>query len=258
MHAFGVAIALLATVVVLVWAVTQRRKSDGGGVELADVALALVPVVVWLILVGGLDEIKFGRDELSIKLRDTLDASVNTTLSPLRVEAAPVEVQPLSTAGKPGDTAHLSSFIAEQKQGIILQLGTNYYTDVFRVDLHTLIPFPHFRFVVLQQNGGGFFGMIDARELTAQLDKVTGWDAFIAAVAKPTPDTTYFTALPGFVGMAMAVSAKTSIIDVLQAMKARHIDWLPVTGADTQLLGLAERSAVLAQLFVGLNSMTSK
>jgi hypothetical protein len=92
-HAFGMALALLASAAVLIWVVAMRREGRGG-VELADIVLALVPIIVWLILAGGLNEVALGRDELSIKFSNTLHAPISSTLSPLPVYEIPAAEKP--------------------------------------------------------------------------------------------------------------------------------------------------------------------
>jgi len=237
---------LLAAVVIL------RGKTHGRwGVKLADIAIALTPVLVWLVLTGQLTKLTFGGEGLlSIELQKALTTDITNTFH------FSLPIESLSEAEKP-NPSRLDQFIEARTPAMFFVLGKRYNADYAKEDLTKLRADPFFRYVIIQQNGGAFFGMMDANHLTQYLSATNGWNDFINAVA--LPNTAYF-ANPrlGFVGAAKAVTETTEKAEVLQKMEREHMDWLPVTDPGAKWIGRVEQSAILVRLVLSLDASTRK
>jgi len=237
-------IAVLAVAAALfVGIVALRATTDKWQVQLSDIAIALAPILVWLVLSGKISELKFGSDGFFATFQGLV-------AKPIIASVTPLPVKELVADEKRADS-ELPEFIAKQVEEIFFVLGRQYVPSVTEHYLNELTQHAFFRFVVMQLTDGSFFGMMDARQLAERLRQANQWDDFVAAVRNA--DQTYLSGLPGFIGADAAVSQKASKIEVLKAMKARRVDWLPVTGADGRLVGVVERSALLADLIVDLN-----
>ena len=249
MYVLALVAVLLVSVILLAAVVILRSRTDGVWVvQLADVGIALAPIFVWLVLTGQLAKLTFGREGLSFAFQKVLTTDIKNTFH------FSLPVESLSAQEKP-NPSRLNDFIANSTPAVFLVLGKRSSAEFLQQDLTTLKEYPFFRFVVIQQNGGAFFGMMDASHLTDYLSKTSGWDRFIDAVGRP--DAAYF-ADPrlGFVDAAKAVTETTEKAEVLEKMQREHMDWLPVTDSGAKWIGRVEQSAVLVRLVLSLDPRT--
>jgi hypothetical protein len=238
---------LVAAVILLATVVIMRSTTEGRWVvQLADIGIALVPIFVRLVLTGQLAKLTFGSEGISFAFQKVL----TTDIKDIFHFSLPTES--LLAQEKP-NPSRLNDFIADRTPAMFFVLGKRYSAEVLQQDLTSLKEYPFFRFVVIQQNGGAFFGMMDASHLTDYLSKTNGWDRFIDAVAQP--DAAYF-ADPrlGFVDAAKAVTETTEKAEVLEKMQIEQMDWLPVTESGGKWIGRVEQSAVLARLVLSLDA----
>lgn len=156
-------------------------------------------------------------------------------------------------AGEKGGLPQLDQMIGKQAQELVFVLGSQAYDPgMTRYWLDHLTRYPFFRFVVLQQNGGAFFGMFDARTLTTALAQGSGWSDFVNEVA--SANTASLQRLPGFLGADAAVNLNTDKEAVLRRMQQLRATTLPVTGPAGRLVGIVDQSSVLGSLVLDINT----
>ena len=82
MHALVLILTILPAVILLAIVVVLRGKTDGRwGVELADIAIALTPIFVWLVLTGQLAKLTFGGEGFSVELQKVLITNIANTFA---------------------------------------------------------------------------------------------------------------------------------------------------------------------------------
>ena len=127
-------------------------------------------------LTGRLKELKLGGEGFSAVFQQAAASKVESAVTALPITGL--------VAGEKGGLPELDLMIRKQAQELVFVLGShNYNPGMARYWLDHLTRYPFFRFVVLQQNGGAFFGMFDARTLTTALAQGSGWSDFINQVA---------------------------------------------------------------------------
>ncbi len=240
---------LLAASILFVGCVVLRSTTGKAWeIQLSDAAIALLPIVVWLVATGQLKELQFGSSGFAAKFQEAIAASVASA-----VEKLPT--QPLMLADKE-DVSEIPKIIARKQQGLSFVMGERYLPHIAKQYLDQLTQYNFFRFSVIEQNGGAFFGLVDAKILTAYLNQCNGWPAFMDAVANL--DEKYLQALPSFMGTPSCVNETAEKSFVLDRMETQHVDWLPITGPDFRLLGVVERSAILARLVLDISKRLNK
>ena len=126
--------------------------------KLSDAAIALLPILVWLVFTGQLKELKFGSEGFTAAFQDAAhnQASIRQTVEKLPVEG-------LAADEKEG-LSDIPRLVNNRDRALIFVLGKQYDPGIAKEYLRQLTRFTFFEFVLIQQNGGAFFGLVDARE----------------------------------------------------------------------------------------------
>lgn len=238
-------VALAAAVAMLIGLVVLRATTNKNWeVRFTDAAIAIIPIIVWLILAGRLKEFKLGSEGFTAAFQEAVAAPIQASIERL-------PIQNLLADEKSG-LPDLQKMIEKKDQALIFVLGKRYDPSIAKEYLQRLTQEVFFKFIEIQDNVGGLFGLLDARLLMGYLKTDGDWSNFISAVQGINQP--YLTALPSFVGRSAAVTEMSEKSDVLKKMEDSQADWLPVTGPDGKLIGVVERSAVLARLVLDLNA----
>jgi len=239
--AIGGFILLLALLTVL-----RAKWLKSLEIKTADIVLCLVPVGLWLLVMGQVREFSFA----DIKFVGAIKEAYNTPVGPqvTRLTELPVERIAVGGKGGPGGIAEL---IQNRTGALSFQLGQGgYQGDAIQQYLDQLTRYPYLRYVVFNHPDGSFYAMADARQLESQLGapggpvdayRLAGW---INGSARGSLET-----LPGFVPAAQAVTLKTDKRTALQAMDAQHLETLPVLDGG-RFVGVVSRSQLTASLLV--------
>ncbi len=234
-------------------ALVGLRGITGGKVEvkLSDAAIAIIPIVVWLLVSGRITKISLGPEGLTAE-RAT-EAIVGASEQPIEFSRLPVEVLEL---GAKGSLADLETLIQKETEGLTFTLGSDSYApDVIKRYLTDLIRYPFFRYVVFNNQDGTLFGVIDGRKLAAlveQRDSSSSWEGLRGMIADD--NKTELSALPGFVSSDLAIRDDADKRYALQRMEDLKTNWLPVVDGQGALVGGAERSRLTSSLVLDVTN----
>jgi hypothetical protein len=246
-----VGIATLAAFFLLVGLVVLLRTRSDGKVEvkLADVAVAVVPVLLGLLAFGVITKFEVGPEKLTVERAATAIRQASAATIDRQVSRLPVE--PIETSPK-GPVVDIPTLINKRTEGLSFTLGAGGYVGgAIQQYLSALTKFPFFRYVVFNNPDGSLFGVIDARKLAALVEQgaeIESWDRLADLINRG--DSEAIARLPGFVPREMAVSESTDKQEALQKLENADVDWLPVVDGNGRFVGGVERSRLTASLIL--------
>jgi hypothetical protein len=244
---YTVGIAIAAFVGILALLLVLRAINSQWEVRPADIAVSILPVVIFLLVTGKIQKFEVG--DLRIET-----AFVNASTSAITPQVTPLiglPSEPIQIDAKRG-VEDIPRLIAKKTQGLLFRLGDgSYYGPAIRQYLVLLSKQPFLRYLILEHPNRTFFGMADARALAELLasehppytaDEVARWLA--------ASDTAALKRLPGFIASDSAVTETTDKAQALQDMESLNIDTLPVINQGKHFVGIVNRSRVTASLIL--------
>lgn len=236
---------------VLLIALVLLRGLSGGRfeVKLTDAVIVAIPVLLWLVGTGQIKKLIVSAEGFTVE-GAILEASQRT----IAAQVTPLPVAPLEMAAK-GSVGDIPGLVIGGIEALEFRLGADYYVGSAIAEyLTTLTGYPSFRFVVVTDADGMFFGMMDARALTHALQqRGTGvdWDGFAEMLNRDQPDAIVALGkIASFIGAADEVAPNASKRDVLSKMADRNTDWLPVVDETRRFAGVVERSRLTASMLL--------
>ncbi len=249
-----VAISVLALVVAL-------RSISGGKVEvrLADAAIDVIPIVLWLFISGQIAKFSVGTG--GIEVEATKEAILTASAKPIGGQVSALPVAPVEMALK-GSVDAIPDLVRREVQAIHLVLGfAGYEAQALDQYLTTLARYPFFRYVIFSNPDQSLFGVIDGRKLAAILESRTvglSWPDFAAMLNRGGPaERERLSRIPGFIPSANAVGRNTDKRQVLERMEKLGVEWLPVVRDDQRFEGVVDRSRLTASLILDVSAQLS-
>jgi hypothetical protein len=246
-----VGVATLVAFFILVAAVVLVRTRSKGKVEikLADVAIAVVPVLLGLLAFGVITKFEVGSDKLTVERAATAIRQASAATIDRQVSRLPLEL--IETSPK-GPVVDIPSLVAKQTEGLSFTLGLGGYVGgAIQEYLSALTKYPFFRYVVFNNTDGSLFGVIDARKLSALVEQgpeIGSWDQLADIINRG--DGATLARLPGFIPREMAVTENADKQETLQRLEDADADWLPVVDGTGRFIGGIERSRLTASLIL--------
>jgi len=239
----------IVLVTLLVIGLSLLRTKTGGKYEVktSDVALALVPVALWMLLTGKVRELTVGDVTIATAFREASQSPINNQVSPLPVDN--VQTNPKE------DVEQIDNLLHNGTQALSFQFGRGPYSGPAIADyLSRLSQSPSFRYVMFLTTDGKFAGMIDARRLTSFL---TGPDQHISiqraaqfANELNANDLAEIAKLPGLVSASAAVTQAADKQQVLTQMDGMDVQTLPVVDEAGRFVGVVDRSKLTASILL--------
>lgn len=255
MEEVGWILAALFVPVIILVGIIFVRAWRGGSLEIGfpDVAIAVLPVLLALLVAGKITEFTVGPEGLALKaLEEAASASVETP--GMEFTSQKVNPQELQEAEKLGPTA-IPKYLKDNVQALKFEIGKSYVPDIMEAYFRSLTRNPGFRYFVLLEPGNRrLFGAMDARRLLALTEKpvwrdhvepVLTW-ADVKHFVENDPDG--FRELKGFIPSEKAIRTRDSRLDALIKLEASETDWLPVVDDEVRLVGIIELSRLTASL----------
>jgi len=164
----GISIAI--GFVILVILVFLRAISGGKAeVTLADAVIALIPLVVALFATDKIEKLGIGPGGITIEgaFVGALEADIVDQV---------VEIDPVLAEAK-GGVGRIPEYLREGVQALTFRIGGSYVPDIMERYFRELTQSPRFQYlIVLEPDGRRFFGMMEARQLLALVDRgVVTW-----------------------------------------------------------------------------------
>jgi hypothetical protein len=254
----GVAItATFFALLLLVGLVAIRTLSAGKiEVKLTDAAIAVIPMLVWLLASGQVSKLVVGTEGITVET--TRMAILEAADRPIENQVSPLPVAPVEIAVK-GSVGDIPALVAKGIAALEFQLGFGGYVgDVIREYFAALTATPTFRYVVITNRDGTLFGIMDAHRLAAALGNRSGpasWEDFAQILERnDAAGIANLGAAAAFVAAGSAVSAMADKRMVLEQMEKLNADWLPVIDENRKFAGVVDRSRVVASLILEVDT----
>ncbi len=232
--------------VVLILLAVFRAKTGGKyEIKTSDIALALVPLILLLLQSGKIKELTIG--DIKIVLNAVEEAS-NASIQP-QVTKLPIEAV---RADPKGDLMEIPNLLKKKSQalGFTLRHG-GYYAPAIIEYLEALTQSTSFKYVVINNPDGSFYGMIDGRQLyTLMRGQSDAYGRYDFARAVNTGDTTQLAAMPGILRARDALTTQTNTKDALQALNTLDVQTLPALNQQGAFIGVVDRSKLSASMLI--------
>ncbi|MEJ2200865.1 MAG: hypothetical protein P8X63_07600, partial [Desulfuromonadaceae bacterium] len=222
-----IAFSIGSFVLILALLLLLRSKNSRFEVKPADIVVAVVPVVVFLLVTGKLQKFEIG--EGGVKIETAFAKASATTIDRQVTPLAGLTVEAVRQDPKEG-VNELPRLIESETEGLTFRIGHGgYWGPAIAEYLDSLTRQPFLKYVIVENPDGSFFGLANARPLAeffqqpaqspVSADKFARW--------LNEADTKALRRLPGFIAAADAVSKTTDKYQALQKMEALNVDRLP-------------------------------
>lgn len=234
----------VVVVIALVVGLTFLRARTGNRFEIktSDVALALVPVALWMLFTGKVQEFAVGDVKIVTAIREASASPVKNQVTPLPV--ADVRIDPKLGVDQ------IPMLLARKTEALSFRLGHGgYYGPAIAEYLGRLSQSPSFRYVVISAADGKFLGMIDGRQLSALLAGAGGQSGEFARQLNQR-DADALLQLPGIIPRDKAITKRTDKRQALIQMEALDVQTLPVVDEAGHFAGIVDRSKLTASILI--------
>jgi hypothetical protein len=244
-------------VLILALLVLIRAKNSRFEVKPADIVVAVVPVIVFLLVTGKLQKFEIGEGGVKIET-----AFVKASTSAITSQITPLTglpAEPIAIDAKRG-VAEIPKLVKQKTEGLLFRLGHGgYYGQAIDKYLVQLTKEPFLKYLIFENPDRTFFGMASARELSALFQ--TQRPPFTAkdfAGWLNSGNKAALTRLPGFIGRQNALNQQTDKRQALQTMESVNMDTLPVVQEEARFAGIVNRSRLTASLLIDLANNLEK
>lgn len=273
----------LGVFVLFLTAVVLLRVRSGNTIDIrsSDIVLALLPVVFWLFLTGKVKEFSFG----GLAIEAAINIAVKEPVKDQVQMALPVEA--VRTSPK-GGTSEIQTAITEKSQALSFTLGRRgyYVGSVIMEYLDRLTQYPYLRYLVLNNQDGTFFGLVDARQLASILrnaprppadsaspspaESIQPYEQRSIGGAEPrlsaknladwlnADNKTELATLPGFIAATDALPKSADRKQALQKMNMLEVPTIPVVDESGKFVGTIDRSKLTASILTEIAAKVDK
>ena len=212
-------------------------------IDMSWIALALAPLVIWLITTNQLAE--FSGFGLEFKLNEVTAKSVS-----IENDGTLIKPEQISSDSKQG-LGKLDLFIRRRVSAVTLQTKRpNYYNNwAISEYLERLTQYPFFRFVLFTNTSGEFAGIIDARQLLYEIREND-----LDMVANLEADT--IDRIPGLTPFSL--QDNSSKRSALELMDKEGLSEISVVDRQHRFIGIVTREKITSSIVVQLVSSSNK
>jgi hypothetical protein len=225
-------------------------------------ALLLAFVALVLVATGRVQEVKIGPEGIDIK------GAIQHALSQPAVHAvkADVPIEKVISAGRGPMRAAKETeqraevLIQDRVQALVFHMGKGHTGAAVQVYINRLLPQPFFRYVVIDDEDGNFFGLIPAQSIleTVSLEQPSQdpENSFASKFSEwlNTSDKAELRRIPGFSNTA--IDAGTDKQQALKLLDEKDAQFLPVV-QNGKFTGVADRSRIIASILLDISSQLS-
>lgn len=247
----GAFIAILALLLFL------RARNSTLEIRATDIVVATLPVLIYLLVTGNIQKLEFGEGGVKIETAfvKASNKQINSQVAPL----VGLPLEPTAMDPKRG-IEEIPQLLERKTEGLVFRLGYNgYYGPAIQEYLARLTAQPYLKYIVIQNSDGTFFGMADARQLSAMLSNPYGpVKADELARWLINSNRASFSKLPGFVAMEHAAKTTADKSEVLQSMEQLNVDVLPAVNEQNIYVGIVNRARLIASLILDVSKELKK
>ena len=212
----------------------------------SDILIALIPVALWLVFTGKVQKLEFGEFKIEAAFIEASRASVEKQITPIRL---PVETLTMSPKG---GIERIPELIHNKTEALVFRLGYGgYYWPAIEEYLKRLSDYPFFKYIIIQEKNGSFFGLADARDLISIFKlRSRGFTSRDFEKWLRTSDRESFYRIPGFISRRNAITQDTDKKTALELMEKLDINILPVIDNNGKFAGVVNRARLTASLII--------
>ena len=244
---YTIFITIAGFIVILALLVFLRTRHTKFEVKPADIAVAILPVLIFLLVTGKIQKFEIGEFKLETVFREASTTAIASQVTPL----TGLPSEPIRTDRKRG-VEDIPRLIREKTEGLRFRLGYGrYWGPAIEGYLVELAKYPFLHYVIIENHDGTFFAMANAQEFTALLTKPDSpYTAKHFERSLNSADKDSLRKLPGFIFSESAVQETTDKSQALQRMESLNVDTLPVVTEDNRFAGVVNQSRLTASLII--------
>lgn len=242
-------ISIASFVLLVAVLVLLRTRNNRFEVKPADIVVAVIPIVVFLLVTGKLQKFEIGEGGVKIEtafIKASTSAIVSQVTPLTGLPSEPIRLDPKRGVDE------IPQLIARQTEGLLFRLGHGgYWGPAIEEYFRLLTSQPFLKYLIIENPDGTFFAMADARELTglfqAERPPYTARDfaEWLNAANREA-----LAQLPGFIASEHAVTKEGDKGQTLRKMEALNVDTLPVIDNQRHFAGIVNRSRLTASLLI--------
>lgn len=246
-----VVISVGSFVLIVAVLVLLRARNSRFEVRPADIVVAVLPIVVFLLVTGKLQKFEIGESGVKIET-----AFVKASASAIVSQVTPLiglPAEPIRLDMKRG-VEEIPQLIAGKTEGLLFRLGHGvYWGPAIEEYFRLLSRQPFFKYLIIENSNRTFFAMADARDLTGLfLVDRPPYTARDFAEWLNTANKEALARLPGFITSQHAVTKEADKGQTLRKMEALNVDTLPVVDNKGYFAGIVNRSRLTASLLIDI------
>lgn len=235
---------LIITVLVLIRARNRRFE-----VKPADIVVAVLPIVVFLLVTGKLQKFEIGEGGVKIEtafVKASTSAIVSQVTPLTGLPSVPIRLDP-----KRG-VEEIPKLIARKTEGLLFRLGHGgYWGPAIKEYFRLLARQPFLKYLIIENPDGTFFAMSDARELTGLFQaERPPYSASDFAEWLNAANREALARLPGFIASQHSVTKEADKSQTLRKMEALNLSTLPVVDNQRHFVGIVNQSRLTASLLI--------
>jgi hypothetical protein len=234
-----------------------RSRDSRFEIRATDIVVAVLPVVIILLVSGKIQSFEFGESGLKIET-----AFSNASASAIKSQVTPLAglpVEPVAMNRK-GGIEDIPDLIAKKTEGLTFRIGYGeYWGPAILSYLQRLTQQGFLKYIVIQNEDGTFYAMVDARQLNGVLtanNAPFNADELAAWLSRGNREA--MQQLPGFVSSENAVRVNDDKRRALRAMELLNVDTLPVVDENNRYSGIVNRSRLTASLILDVAESVAK
>jgi len=244
-----VVISLGSFVLIVAVLVILRARNSRFEVKPADIVVAILPIVVFLLVTGKLQKFEIGEGGVKIETAfvKASTSAIGSQVTPLTgLPSEPIRLDPK------GGVEEIPGLIERKTEGLLFRLGYGgYWGPAIEEYLSVLARQPFLKYLIIENPDGTFFAMADARELIWMLQaEHSHFTAGDFAKWLNEADKKELARLPGFITSNHAVTKEKDKGQTLRKMEDLNVDTLPVVDNRRHFAGIVNRSRLTASLLI--------
>jgi hypothetical protein len=253
-----VILSIIGFIGILAVIILVRAKYNKFEVKPADIVLALIPIVIYLLVTGQIKTLELGGLKFETAFVKATQSSITpqvTSIKNFNLESPNLPVTEMEVDIK-GLAVKIPTLIKEKAEGLEFRLGYGRYAG-FAIEqyLSALTKYPFFHYIIIDYPDGTFFGMSNGPALYGLLSGLRPlFSANDVALWINTSNKEALRKLPGFISVGDSLNDKTTDKSkALQKMETLNVDTLPVINEAHKFVGIVNRSRLTASLLIDVS-----
>lgn len=237
-----VSIVILVTIVALLMSLRSKKQLE---VKPVDLAAAMLPVIVFLLVSGKVKNLQVGDVKVELAFEKAAQSPVKAQLEEVKLPVEHIQ------AFAKGSGSLVDQYRAMKVEGLTFVVGNDGYVESVIADY--LQGIPSLRYVILNQRDGSLYAVAEAHRLWDVLSSDTKpftLDEFTRVLNAGETGT-----LERFPGLILAKDAIADTADRLTALKKLeelNADFVAAVDANGKFVGMVNRSRVTSSMLVDI------